>query len=61
MLTLFTGLKYLEYISSIRRMHNNDSNWTESITRQLMVNNRNGIQFIEQATKVHVQPVELSL
>ncbi len=28
MMLLFTGPKYLGYISSIRKMHNDDNNWT---------------------------------
>ncbi len=35
MSTLITGWKYLEYISNIRIMHNNDHNWTKSIAKQL--------------------------
>jgi hypothetical protein len=53
---LFTATKYLEeHISSIRKMHNCDNNWTYLITKYLMVNNLDDVQYTLQTTTEHRQ------
>jgi hypothetical protein len=51
MMLLITGSKYLEYISSVKIMHNDNNNFAWSITEQIMAINWTGVPKTVQGTK----------